>query len=110
MSLHNRITSNEMTKLLVHANRSPWYKTNFLPSLPKAGHNTRLEGGTMRYRLTAIPNRVMAKTGTQTGVNALAGYVRGKSGKWYAYSIITKAGSSTVPQIDRVVREMYEQL
>lgn len=110
MSLNNRITSNEMAKLLVHANRSPWYKANFLPSLPKAGHNARLEGGTMRYRLTAIPNRVMAKTGTQTGVNALAGYVRGKSGKWYAYSIITKAGSSTVPRIDRVVREMYEQL
>lgn len=108
MSLNNRFTANELTKLLISSNRSPWYKTSFLPSLPKAGHYERLEGGTMRTRLGAIPNRVMAKTGTHTGVNALSGYIRGQSGKWYAFSVVTKNGS--VAKIDRVVLEMYRQL
>lgn len=108
MSLNNRFTANELTKLLISSNRSAGYKTTFLPSLPQAGHYERLQGGTLRYRLTSIPNRVMAKTGTHTGVNALSGYVRGKSGKWYAFSVVTKNGS--VARIDRVVLEMYRQL
>ena len=108
MSLNNRFTANELTKLLIVANRSPWYTSTFLPSLPKAGNSARLEGGTMRYRLASIPNRVMAKTGTHTGVNALSGYIRGKSGKWYTFSVVTKNGS--VAKIDRVVLEMYRQL
>lgn len=110
MSLQNRMTGNEVTKLLVAANRSPWYKSAFLPSLPKGGHYDRMEGGTLRSRFVSLPNRVMAKTGTHTGVYSLSGYVRGKSGKWYAFSVMTKSNTNTIARIDRVVREMYEEL
>ncbi|MEE1132252.1 MAG: D-alanyl-D-alanine carboxypeptidase/D-alanyl-D-alanine-endopeptidase [Caryophanon sp.] len=108
MSLNNRFTANELTRLLISSNRSSWYRTTFLPSLPQAAHYDRLMGGTLRSRLTSIPNRVMAKTGTHTGVNALSGYLRGKSGEWYAFSVVTKNGSAA--RIDRVVVEMYRQL
>jgi D-alanyl-D-alanine carboxypeptidase/D-alanyl-D-alanine-endopeptidase (penicillin-binding protein 4) len=52
--------------------------------------------GTVRSRLSSLPNRVLAKTGTMSGVSCLSGYVQTESGRWLAFSILTNGyiGSS----------------
>ena len=41
-----------------------------------------------RMRNTAAEGRVFAKTGYVAGVSALSGYVRTRSGRWLAFSIL----------------------
>jgi len=44
--------------------------------------------GSLRKRLTNLPGRVHAKTGTMKGVSALSGYVDADTGRRYAFAII----------------------
>ena len=44
--------------------------------------------GSLRKRLTDIPGRVHAKTGTMRGVRALAGYIDGDAGPRYAFAVM----------------------
>ena len=70
-------------------------------------------GGTLQHRLTSslTKGRVLAKTGTIVGTNALSGYVRGQSGKWYIFSIMSHFNkSSKVRAIDNVVTTMAREL
>ncbi len=41
-----------------------------------------------RYRGTDLVGRVFAKSGTVNGVSTLSGYLKSKSGDWYAFSIL----------------------
>ena len=73
-----------------------------LESLPIAGVD-----GTLARRMTAGPARGLAhlKTGTLSDTRALAGYVRAKSGKVYAVSLIVTnpAAAGATRSLDEVV-------
>jgi serine-type D-Ala-D-Ala carboxypeptidase/endopeptidase (penicillin-binding protein 4) len=85
----NLIPANEITKLLYLVQREKWFSA-FQHSLPDAGVEDRMVGGTMRNRLKEEPmkDRVAAKTGTLTGVSTLAGYVKTNSGDTLIFTIL----------------------
>ncbi|MBT2683899.1 D-alanyl-D-alanine carboxypeptidase/D-alanyl-D-alanine-endopeptidase [Bacillus sp. ISL-37] len=85
----NLIPANEITKLLYLAQKEKWFPA-FQHSLPVAGVELRMVGGTMRNRLKEehLKDRVSAKTGTLTGVSTLAGYVKTNSGDTLIFSVL----------------------
>lgn len=108
ISHSNRVTAIQQTYLLVKQPKELYYGT-FLNSLPLGGQRDRLVGGTLRNRFTepTYKNRIIAKTGTLDGVTDLAGYAQGKSGKWYAFSILVEhPKSSYTGKIDTVVKKI----
>ena len=49
--------------------------------------------GTLKYRMgygTPAFRQVHAKTGSYTGINALAGYLKTADGHWVAFAILTQ--------------------
>ncbi|WP_186580575.1 D-alanyl-D-alanine carboxypeptidase/D-alanyl-D-alanine endopeptidase [Aquibacillus kalidii] len=81
----NLIPANEITKLLYQVQNESWFPS-FLNSLPVAGVEERLVGGTLRYRLN--DTNVKAKTGTLSTVSSLSGYVTSDSGHKLIFSIL----------------------
>ncbi|AIF43966.1 D-alanyl-D-alanine carboxypeptidase/D-alanyl-D-alanine-endopeptidase [Virgibacillus sp. SK37] len=79
------IPPNEITKLLYHIQKESWFPT-YLDSLPVAGKEDRLVGGTLRDRLKGL--KLQAKTGTIYGVSTLSGYAEANSGKKYIFSVM----------------------
>lgn len=101
----NRLTPRALGKLLVAVQSEPWFPA-FKASLPVAGNTKRMVGGTLRYRMngTRAANNAWAKTGSLTGVTALSGYVRGRDGHLYAFSMLSNyTGSSPRPVEDKLV-------
>ena len=89
MSHKNMVTSDELTKLLYTIQDEDWfpyYKT----SLPVAGIDERMVGGTLRYRLTdpETKGNVIAKTGSLSGVSTLSGYVTSADDEDLIFSIM----------------------
>lgn len=85
----NLIPANEISNLLYHVQTEPWFPA-FLNSLPVAGNDERLTGGTLKDRMAsaAMTGNVIAKTGTITTVTSLSGYVKTKSGESLIFSIL----------------------
>lgn len=81
----NRMTPRAMTQLLAAMFASP-HGREFVLSLPHSGE----AGLRWERRLAEPPYRgnVFAKTGMIRGVSTLSGYVKGRSGKVYAFSIL----------------------
>lgn len=83
LSKENRVSANAITRVLM----GDFYSANreaFLASLAVGGAD-----GTLEKRFTNdLRGRVYAKTGYIGGVRALSGYLRGRSGNWYAFSIL----------------------
>ena len=74
----------------------------FLASLPVAGADGTLAG---RFKASDAQRNAFLKTGTLSGVRSLAGYVRAKSGRMVAVTILVnsdKAGAA-VPALDRFI-------
>ncbi len=100
LSEHNRVSANAITRVLL----SDYYSPNrqvFLDSLAVGGADGTLE---KRFR-DGLRGRVYAKTGYIGGVRALSGYLRGRSGNWYAFSILMNGSlNSEAKQIaDKIV-------
>lgn len=83
------ITANDISSLLYHVQKEAWFNV-FLESLPIAGNEDRLDGGTLRNRLNGTPlaGHVRAKTGTLTSVTSISGYLKTKNGKKVIFSIL----------------------
>lgn len=83
LSPQNRVSVNAITRVLMADFYSP-NREPFLASLAVGGAD-----GTLQKRFTnELRGRVYAKTGYIGGVRALSGYLRGRSGNWYAFSIL----------------------
>lgn len=82
LSRENRCTARQLVDLLAWMHRQPnaWL---LYDALAVAG-----EPGSLNKRLGDVPRRVFAKTGTMTGVTALAGYVLGYDGSQYAFCVM----------------------
>ena len=87
----NKLTPRALARTLVHAQSERWFPA-FLASMPVAGNRNRNIGGTLRNRMngTRAAGNAKAKTGTLTGVTALSGYVRGRGGRLYAFSMLSE--------------------
>jgi serine-type D-Ala-D-Ala carboxypeptidase/endopeptidase (penicillin-binding protein 4) len=84
LSRANSISPRNVGRLLVEAQDEPWFDS-FYRSLPLAGKSGTLD---KRMRGTAASGRCRAKTGTLSGVSALAGYCKTRSGKRAAFALL----------------------
>ncbi|WP_232697254.1 D-alanyl-D-alanine carboxypeptidase/D-alanyl-D-alanine endopeptidase [Brevibacillus daliensis] len=84
LSRFNLITPNQMTELLIHIQSEP-FKDVFEKSLPIAGIDGSLKN---RMKGTAAETKLIAKTGSMSGVNTLSGYVTAQNGDKIAFSIM----------------------
>lgn len=102
MSHKTLVTANEVTNLLFAVQTKPWYPI-FLNSLPVAGHDDRLIGGTLRNRMkgTRAEGKVKAKTGLLNGAAALSGYAETKDGQTLIFSIMVN--NHLDPSISEVI-------
>ncbi|MBV9852244.1 MAG: D-alanyl-D-alanine carboxypeptidase/D-alanyl-D-alanine-endopeptidase [Armatimonadetes bacterium] len=84
VSRRNFVTARAVTQLLVAMHGRPDWRA-FYDSLPIAGVD-----GTLRRRMAGTPaaGNVHAKTGTLTGASCLSGYVTGRGGALYAFSLL----------------------
>jgi serine-type D-Ala-D-Ala carboxypeptidase/endopeptidase (penicillin-binding protein 4) len=105
LSNQSLVTPAGLVALLEHARRQPWFAT-FHASLPRPGQT----GGTLSGRLAGLEERVAAKTGTITHVNALSGYIQTADGRNLSFALLTNATGAPAGAVrdamDRIVREM----
>lgn len=87
LSLYNYVTPELEMRLLRYAYLNKNIYEHLLPSLPIAGWD-----GTLKTRMkgTAAEGNVKAKTGTVTGVSALAGYCTAANGHQLCFSMINQ--------------------
>jgi len=85
MSRDNRASANAFVHLLRYMWKSP-YRWDFVSSLPYSGDPDAKFG--RRLRVAPFARQVYAKTGYIAGVVGLSGYVRGASGRIYAFSFV----------------------
>ncbi|MDH6131956.1 D-alanyl-D-alanine carboxypeptidase/D-alanyl-D-alanine-endopeptidase (penicillin-binding protein 4) [Kitasatospora sp. MAA4] len=106
LSRQDLMTTSRLDALLRFARGQAWFPA-WYDALPVAGDPRRMVGGTMTDRLrgTAAEGRVHAKTGSMTGVDALAGYLDRADGHTLAFSILFNnfVGPSPRPVIDAFV-------
>lgn len=87
LSSLNRVTAGAMTGVLA-ANFASGNFDGFLASLSEAGADGTLE---MRFRTSDrnhLRGRVFGKTGYIDGVSTFSGYLHGRDGEWYAFSVL----------------------
>jgi D-alanyl-D-alanine carboxypeptidase/D-alanyl-D-alanine-endopeptidase (penicillin-binding protein 4) len=105
LSRANSLTPRALGTLLVKVQQEKWFPA-FKASLPVAGNSRRMVGGTLRHRMngTRAADHAWAKTGTLTGVTTLSGYVQGRDGRLYAFSMLSQySGSTPRPVEDKLV-------
>jgi len=75
LSRYNLLSPKQLSKILYYAYHNKRVRRPFIQSLPIAGRD-----GTLEYRMQDLGKggRVHAKTGSMTGVTALAGFIRTK--------------------------------
>lgn len=87
MSRDNRVTAHALAALLADQHGGDDFET-FLASLSEAGAD-----GTLKRRFGSsdrsdLQGRVFAKTGYINYVSTMSGYLKGRDGKWYVFSIL----------------------
>lgn len=85
LSLYNYTTADLLVQLLQYAWHTPRIRAALVPALPVAGQD-----GTLEKRLcgTEAEGRILAKTGTVTGVSTLAGYALRPDGRTLTFAIL----------------------
>jgi len=108
LSRRNRFAPDDLVRLLRHMNTHRWGR-EFVGSLPVSGTPEQ----SLDERLDEPPFRgnVFAKTGTLSGVSALSGYARARSGRVYVFSILanrTRSAWQARAAQDRIVRAIID--
>jgi len=108
MSRRNRLAPRQLTGLLRHMFFHRW-GGEFMRTLPYSGEPD------LRWdkRLAEAPYRgnVLAKTGSLSGVSALSGYAKARSGKIYAFSILcnrSRSNAQAMTAQDRIVKAVID--
>ncbi|MBC7912048.1 MAG: D-alanyl-D-alanine carboxypeptidase, partial [Pyrinomonadaceae bacterium] len=99
LSRLNLVTPEATARLLAAMTKSPAAGV-FRDSLPVAGRD-----GTLRSRLRAASERIVAKTGTLTYTSSLSGYAITGEGELLAFSIFCNneaSDKSSIPIIDAI--------
>ncbi len=85
LSPRNAVTPNHLSQLMkiIHSDKLSF--DEFKNTLPLAG-----ESGTLRYmfRKSVAKGKIYAKSGSMTRVRSYTGYIKGRSGKWIAFSVV----------------------
>ncbi|MFD7660686.1 D-alanyl-D-alanine carboxypeptidase/D-alanyl-D-alanine-endopeptidase [Actinosynnema sp. NPDC059797] len=99
LSRMNVLSPDLLVGVLRSARTKPWFRS-WYDALPVAGRPDRLEGGTLRSRMTgtAAAGNVRAKTGSLTGVTGLSGYVTNADGRELVFSMVFNNFVSGVPR------------
>ena len=109
LSTLNRLTPRTLATFLRWTMDQPW-GADWRATLPVAG-----ETGTLQRRFAGTPlaGKLAAKTGTLTGVNALAGFMPGRSGEVIVFAVLSNdrpsAAPSVLPEIDRTLVALAER-
>ncbi len=87
LSPYNYTTPEILVSLLNYVQQQPAIRAHLLPALPVSGTD-----GTLEKRMTDTPaqGRVLAKTGTLTGISSLAGYLTAGNGHVMSFCIINQ--------------------
>lgn len=107
MSRNNRASAHAFTSLLRYMWATP-HRADFLASLPYTGDPDSKFGN--RLKQPPFARQVYAKTGYIAGVIGLSGYVRGQSGKVYAFSFLFNRYRVGVYAIYRLQDEMLKEI
>lgn len=98
LSRLNRVSPEDITEALSKAYGDPDISEEFLASLPIAGVD-----GTLEKRFRNLKGRVYAKTGYLEGARSLSGYVFGKNGRVYVFSIISNGMGARVKKLQNLL-------
>jgi PBP4 family serine-type D-alanyl-D-alanine carboxypeptidase len=110
LSRINGVSPENFTRLLEFMRRSP-HADAFRASLPVYGVD-----GTLRNRLrdTPVQGNGYAKTGSLNRVSSVSGYLRTKSGRWLAFSIVMNAYNAPASDAralqDKLIQLVWERL
>ena len=105
LSKQNHISPNAITKVLTY----DYFSDNrqaFFSSLSVAGTDGTLEH---RFANSDLRGRIFGKSGFVKGVSSLSGFMEGKDGNWYAFSILMNgipelSNSAIKPLQEAIVR------
>lgn len=107
VSKNNLITSDFVTEVLTKSTKDKSYES-FKSHMAIPGE------GTLKDRMLYFKDNLRAKTGTLTNVSSIAGYLRAKNGKTYAFCIIVndpKSKSADKKAFEEyVLREAFSTL
>lgn len=111
LSHNNHLHSNGISELLFVLQEEPYFE-NFFNSLPVGGNTNRLVGGTLKERFLEpeFEQRIFAKTGYIHEVNTLSGYVTGKSGRDYIFSIMLEGREEGIPFLDEGLKAIIDMV
>ncbi len=109
LSSKNKLSCNQVLKILIRSAKNHLWGPEFLTSLPKSGLD-----GTLEKRFLNLPKgAVRAKTGMLTGVRSLTGFIRTKKGNNIAFCMMTNGPGKTQyrdqDEIDRKISQVYNK-
>jgi serine-type D-Ala-D-Ala carboxypeptidase/endopeptidase (penicillin-binding protein 4) len=107
MSRENQASADAFIRVLRHMWTTP-HRNDFVASMPYSGEvDSRLR---RRMNEQAYARRVFAKTGYLSGAIGLSGYVRGESGRIYAFSFLFNRYATGVWGVYRLQDEMLKEI
>jgi|WetSurMetagenome_2_1015567.scaffolds.fasta_scaffold05267_4 serine-type D-Ala-D-Ala carboxypeptidase/endopeptidase (penicillin-binding protein 4) len=106
LSRNNLVSAIFMTNLLRFIYNSP-SKDIFISSMPVAGSSGTLKN---YFGDELLKGRIIAKTGSMTGVRALSGYATATSGRVMAFTIIVNGYTSPGKEITASIEEIVKAI
>ncbi len=104
LSRDNRLSSNALTRVLIHLSSSPYWDV-FKGSLAVGGLDGTIEN---HFWETQYRGRVLAKSGYIHAVRALSGVVRTSSGEYLFSFLANNAGNGSRSAIDSSIKALMD--
>ena len=103
VSKNNIMTSDFMTKFLTEISKSEDF-SKFSEFMPIPGE------GTLKDRMLYFKDNLKAKTGTLSDTSAIAGYIRTRKGKTYAFDIMIKDAKTSPINKKNIEEQILRQI